>query len=84
MSIFNHTLAQPANAAEYDAEVIANATSWTAFQKRGRGVREKASAATRDGAVEAAKGFLRDCPNPVLIYAVTDLGRQAHAETVSR
>lgn len=83
MSIFNHTLDQPDNAAEYDAEVIANATSWTAFQKRGRGNRAKAATETREGAREAARGFLRDCPNPVLIYAVNSFGRQAHAETVS-
>lgn len=82
MSIFTLTTSQPRNSAEYDAEVIAAATGWVAFQQRGRGQRVKVSADTRDEARTAGQKLFAEVARPVLIYAVTPQGRQAHAETV--
>ena len=82
MSIFTLTTAQPKNSAEYDAEVIAAATGWVAFQQRGRGQRMKVQATTRDQARDAGRALYAEVQRPVLIYAITPQGRQAHAETV--
>lgn len=71
----------PADA--FEANVIANADHWTAFQMRGPTDREKATCATREEAREAGRRMVSDFPSkPAMIYAVSAAGRQALAETV--
>jgi hypothetical protein len=67
----------------FEAAIIENAVSWTAFQLRSPFDRQKFEGLTRDQAREAAHAMLEDCPRKsVLIYAIDAQGCQALAETV--
>jgi hypothetical protein len=67
----------------WEADVIANAVSWSAFQFRGVHGRQKATAETREEAVAFGRAMLEDDPHrAVLIYAVNREGRTALAETL--
>jgi ABC-type sugar transport system substrate-binding protein len=66
----------------YEADIIANAASWSAFQFRGVGDRQKAECATREEAQAAARQMIASHPKAVMIYAISAAGRQALAETI--
>ena len=68
----------PADA--FEADVIANAVTWTAFQMRGPTDRHKTNHDTREEAEEAGRAFVEEHPvRPAMIYAVNAAGRQALA-----
>ncbi len=69
----------------FEDSIIANATSWTAFQGRGPFDRQKFEGPTQADARAAARQMLDQRPDrSVLIYAVNAEGRQALAETIRR
>lgn len=79
-------MAKPPHPVEaFEAEIIANAVEWTAFQFRGPRNRQKFPCLTREEAVQAAHAMLADYSvRPVMIYAINAEGRQALAETIRR
>ena len=68
----------PADA--FEADIIANAVSWSAFQMRGPTDRQKATFDNRAEAEKAGRAFVAEHPiRPAMIYAVNAAGRQALA-----
>lgn len=74
---------QPHPVEAWEAEVIAHAVRWSAFQFRGPWDRQKIEAHSRDSAIEAGRALLTERPDrAVMIYAISAEGRQALAETL--
>lgn len=74
----------PHPADEFEARVIAEAVTWTAFQMRGPTDRQKHTGTSRDEAEAAGRQMVIDHPSrPAMIYAVNAAGRQALVTTIS-
>ena len=72
----------PNNIQEYEARIVADAVSWTAFLFVSRDRRFKTEHQTRDEATASARKLAQTYNKPALIYAISSEGRSAPIETI--